>query len=104
MLYFSTACNDEWQRRGNGPSNINNAGKSPSGGGGHKSRKILRILGKLRRSNSGGLENEVGPERQPPDTSAGENGKTANPFIGGGIRATAAPRLGWAREQTPVKL
>ncbi|CAG7834211.1 unnamed protein product [Allacma fusca] len=88
---------DEWQRRGNASLNATNSSKSTSGGG-HKSRRILRILGKLKRSNSGGLDNEVVPETH------GDQPASHNTFVRGGLRATAAPRLGWVKEPTPVKM
>ena len=55
-------------------------------------------MGKLKRSNSGGLSDDITPETH------GDSHGPPNPFSRGGFRATAAPRLGWVKEQTPVKL
>lgn len=67
----------DWERRNSSPKV-----KSPTG---HKSRGLLRILGKLRRSNSAGLDKDVVP------------------FTRGGIRSTAAPRLGWMGADEPLR-
>ncbi|ODM94548.1 Liprin-beta-1 [Orchesella cincta] len=88
----------DWEKSTGGVQNTgtatsNKSKQSPNGSGSsssHKSRGILRILGKLRRSNSGGLDNDVAPE-------------TTGPFVRGGVRATAHPRLGWMKDPSPVK-
>ena len=82
---------DGWEGRTNAnPGN----GKTKALGvaSGHRSRGILRILTKLRRSNSGGLDKDSNPG---PHTVA--------PFTRGGFRSTAAPRLGWNQEPNSFK-
>jgi len=86
-----------WESKSSGNIGISSNGNPGTGklkqsaGGGHKSRGILRILGKLRRSNSGGLDNDqIAPE-------------APGPFARGGLRATAQPRLGWVKEPSPLK-
>lgn len=89
---------DQWGRKPSdvesNNTNVNKSKQSPSGGSSssHKSRGILRILGKLKRSNSGGLDNDVAPT---------EN-STGGPFVRGGVRATAHPRLGWMKDPSPI--
>jgi hypothetical protein len=96
----------DWERKssgnlGGGVMNGKSTKQSPSGGGGHKSRGIMRIFGKLRRSNSGGLDNDqIAPAEAPLSTSAAASG---GPFTRGGLRATAQPRLGWVKEPSPPK-
>jgi hypothetical protein len=107
LRFIFTADKQEWERNkssGNISSNGNKSlplsiapplsskDKQNTSGGGHKSRGIMRILGKLRRSNSGGLDNDqISPlEGGPPGMM---------PFTRGGVRATAQPRLGWATKE-----
>jgi len=85
--------------------------KSSPNSGGHKSRGIMRIFGKLRRSNSGGLDNDqIAPAEAtlaglPSSAAAGSapSGGGGGPFTRGGLRATAQPRLGWVKEPSPPK-
>lgn len=53
---------------------------------GRSTRGIRKILGKIKRSNSGGFESDRAPSQAGTDTN----------FNRGGVRATAGGRLGWS--------